>query len=464
VDDRPSLARDLVKSAEVSAEIEALHRRCGVYTKATVVRRILDAVGWKADADLSSARLLEPSCGDGAFVVEAARRLIPALANRNLKLTARLLRDRITAFELHPAEAQRARESIVDTLRTLGVHHRTAQACAVAWVIEGDFLLSGVDLVEYTHTVGNPPYVRWSRVPRRLRERYERALSRTMTGGDLMLPFLDRALESLAGNGLCGFICSDRWRYMAFAEGFRKKWLPRLKIHSERAVSASSSFVDDVDSYPSILIASKVSERLTRKRTAVVKLKGETLAELGCTVRVGPALGNTPAFVLTRDEDDVESEILHRWVDASEIREGTIAWKGRRVILMHGPDGTLIDMKRFPRLYARLRSFRARLKERAIVRNGAPWYRTIDRVRSADWSRPKLLVPEIAKIPRVAIDLSGAVPSHGVYAIFADDDNIIRIYEKLKDGQLAAALSNVAPRIGSGFVRCYKRFLMLARF
>jgi len=446
------------------SEIDALHRRCGVYTKAIIVRQILDAVGWKQDADLSSSRLLEPACGDGAFVVEAARRLVDALKTRKIPLTVRTLRDRITAFELHPEEARKARERVVETLQAAGVHPRTAVASSQEWVAEGDFLLSSPDVVAYTHTVGNPPYVRWSRVPVQLKESYERALPRTMTGGDLMLPFLDRALESLSPDGRCGFICSDRWRYMAFAEGFRKKWLPRLKILSEHSVSAAEAFVEAVDSYPAILVASKISEPPPIKRGNVLKLRGETLADLGCTVRVGPALGHTPAFVLRPDEDDVEPDILHPWLDGSEIREGSIDWRERRVILMNGADGKLLDLEAFPRLQARLLGFRAQLKKRAIARHGAPWYRTIDRVRAQDWSRPKLLLPEIAKVPRVAIDLSGAVPSHGVYAIFVSDDDVAGIYEKLKDGKLAEGLLKVAPKIGGDFVRCYKRFLTLARF
>jgi adenine-specific DNA-methyltransferase len=457
-------AQDLSKSQGVQ-EIEALHRRCGVYTKSTVVRRILDAVGWRTDADLSSARLLEPACGDGAFVVEAARRLAAALAGRKIPLTVHQLRDRITAFELHPGEAQRARERVIESLLAAGVHHQTAFACAQAWVIEGDFLLSDLDTTPYTHSVGNPPYVRWARVPVGLRADYERIVPRTMVGGDLMLPFLDRALDSLSPGGRCGFICSDRWRYMAFAEAFRQKWLPQLTIHSERSVLAEEAFVQSVDSYPTILIASKkTSEPRSSARATVRKQKGDTLEDLGCIVRVGPALGHTPAFVLGPEEDDVEPELLHQWIDGSEIHEGSIAWKGRRVILMYGSDGKLLDPKLFPRLQTRLRGFRAQLKTRAIVQNGAPWYRTIDRVRGESWSRPKLLVPEIAKIPRVAVDLSGAVPSHGVYAIFACDDDVMSIYDKLKNGKLASALSYVAPKIGSNFVRCYKRFLMMARF
>jgi hypothetical protein len=131
---------------------------------------------------------------------------------------------------------------------------------------------------------------------------------------------------------------------------------------------------------------------------------------------------------------------------------------------MYDVEGKLVDLTRFPRLRTRLQRFREKLERRSIVHNGAPWYRPIDRVWASDWARPKLVVPELASIPRVAIDESGAVPSHGVYAIFAPDDDVARIYEKLKGGKLAAALEGIAPRVNGGFVRCYKRFLLMAQF
>lgn len=283
-------------------------------------------------------------------------------------------------------------------------------------------------------------------------------------GGDLFLPFLDRALEATIQRGRCGFICSDRWRYMGFAEGFRQKWLPKLKIHSERSVHSTEAFVDDVDSYPTILIASKLSVAAAKAPAVITARKGATLSELGCVVKVGPALGHTPAYVLDPKENDVERNLLRPWLDGSEIEAGVIKWSGRRVIVLYGSDGELIDLERFPRLQKRMERFRARLRERSIVANGARWYRPIDRVCATDWSRPKLLVPEIAKIPRIAIDRSGAIPSHGVYAIFAPDDDVDAIYARLKDGRLAAALNGIAPRVKGGFVRCYKRFLQMARF
>ncbi len=444
----------------VSAEVEALHRRCGVYTKPEVVCRILDDVGWRTAADLSESRLLEPAAGDGAFVAEAARRLILSCRRHGLPLTADTLSDRIAAFELHPREAETARSRVMAGLQGLGVNRRTAEACARSWVMRGDFLLANLASGGFTHAVGNPPYVRWSKIPPALKAQYERRLSASMTGGDLFLPFLDRALEALRANGTCGFLCSDRWRFMAFAEAFRKKWLPCLQIASERALPSTEAFLEDVDSYPTILIASKRTAN-ERNAPAIKNGRGKTLAGLGYTVRVGPALGHSPAYVLEPNERDVESELLRPWVDGSEISEGSVTWAGRRIVVMWDTHGRLLELEKFPLLAARLERFRKQLKQRSVVRNGAPWFRPIDHVRAADWTRPKLLVPELAKTPRLAIDRSGAIPSHGVYAIFAPDDDVEGLYEKLRDGKLAAALEGVAPKVKGGYVRCYRRFLLM---
>jgi hypothetical protein len=321
-----------------------------------------------------------------------------------------------------------------------------------------DFLLADVPPDRFTHVVGNPPYVRWSRIPQKLKKSYEARLPGDAARGDLFLPFLDRALESLRPNGKCGLVCSDRWHFMGYAEHFRRKWLPRLCVESERRVNAGDAFVDDVDSYPTILIASKRAAT-EWKAPATTSRRDKTLQELGCVIRVGPALGHTPAYVLNPDESDVEPELLRPWVDGSEIKEGAVLWRGRRVVLMHGDDGRLIDPKRFPLLESRLNRFREKLKQRSIVARGAPWFRPIDRVVGADWARPKLLVPELAKIPRIAIDRSGAVPSHGVYVIFPYDGDAESLYVKLRDGELATAIRKIAPKVKGGYFRCYRRFL-----
>ena len=439
--------------------IRALHERCGVYTRPNIVGRILDMVGWVGTQDLSDARLLEPAVGGGEFVVQAAERLIESLRALGIEPKIDHLRSRIVGFEIYAQASAAARRRVVKKLASMGIHNQTARACAKAWIRTGDYLLSEEAEQEYTHVVGNPPYVRWHKIPRQLRLAYE-GRSPAMARGDLYLPFLDRTLDELKAGGRCGFVCSDRWQYAAYATDFRRKWLASLEVDTNRPVEAADAFTRDVSAYANLLVASKRdrSEGLgcgvvTRPR------KGRTLAELGCTIRVGPALGVTSAFVVNDEHVDVEPELLMPWLDAAEVREGRVAWRGRFVISMFNVRGELQDLATYPRLAEHLEKYRANLTERYIVRRGAPWYRTIDRLVGVDWVRPKILVPDIAKKPRAALDRRGFVPSHGVYAIFAPAGQLERVYDALRDGGLADGLEGIAPRIKGGYSRCYKRFL-----
>ncbi len=457
---RPRLPTGAVAEALEDEEIRALHQRCGVYTRPALASEILDRIGWTPCADLSCRRLLEPAAGDGVFIVEATHRLVASMKGRGQATTLSTLGDRIRAYELHAEEAEKARRSVAAVLRCSGMRAATAMAVARRWILRADFLLADNVPGSFTHVTGNPPYVRWSKIPSGLKSQYNASLPRDMIGGDLFLPFLDRSLELLVAGGRIGLVCSDRWQYMAFAERFRRKWLPALSVDASIPQSANAAFVRKVDAYASVLIATK------RFATVVLHSAGtrssrtsQTLLEAGYQIKVGPALGCTPAYVLEAEETDVEIELLQSWLDGSEIGDGTIISKGRRVVVMHDGAGKLLKISKYPRLYRRLSRYKDRLAARSIVRNGCPWYRPIDRLSADIWKRPKLLIPELAKVPRVALDMTGAIPSHGVYAIFSPSDDIRELHERLSNGGLARRLEGIAPTVKGGYTRCYRRFL-----
>jgi hypothetical protein len=171
-------------------------------------------------------------------------------------------------------------------------------------------------------------------------------------------------------------------------------------------------------------------------------------------------LGCTPAFVVSSDCDEIERELLTAWLDGRDVKDGEVKPATRCVLTMHQPDGGLIELNAFPGAAKHLQRYREILATRAVVQvSKRPWYAPIDRVRAIDWSRPKLLIPELAREPRVALDTSGAIPSHGVYGVFAPDDNLAPLLEAWSRGGLGRALAGKAPMVKGGYVRCYKRFL-----
>ncbi|WP_404406202.1 Eco57I restriction-modification methylase domain-containing protein [Pelagibacterium halotolerans] len=438
-------------------DVVALHERCGVYTQQKVVSELLDAISWSARENLSVSRLLEPAAGDGAFVVEAASRLISSFKRRGCLPKVNEVENSIVAYEILESEAAKARERIRTCLVEHGLRKEDAGHLARRWLRTGDFLIEGYEERAFSHVAGNPPYARWSTIPERLRYLYERVLPRRTARGDLFLPFLDRSLSSLLPGGRLGMVCSDRWRFMAFAEEFRDYWLPEIEIQLDEPISAIDAYVRDVDAYPTLLVLRRrATKRVDRKPVSSQK----TLREAGFKVKVGPALGCTPAFVLDAEAaQHLEPEILVPWLDGTEVKEGAIDYRGRKVIALYGDDGKLRDLSHYPLAGRHMAQFRPTLENRAVSRKGAEWYRPIDKVCATDWEQPKLLVPEIAKVPRIAFDTSGAIPSHGVYAIFGESDDLECLYRQLAKGGLAKALEGIAPKVKGGYVRCYKRFL-----
>ena len=156
--------------------IDELHRLSAVYTTPAITGRILDAVGWRPDADLTRFRLLEPAAGTGEFVIQAAERLVASCRRLNVEPTYQTLGARIRAYELHPRTALGARRRVTASLHAAGVDRDVALACATEWLRTADFLLSTTSQRDYTHVVGNPPYLRWSKVPPPLKSLYEEHL------------------------------------------------------------------------------------------------------------------------------------------------------------------------------------------------------------------------------------------------------------------------------------------------
>src|ERR671912_1755571 len=79
-----------------------------VFTRRWIVELILDLVGYTEDQDLGARRLVEPSCGTGAFLVPVVDRLIESCRRHDRDL--RTIGDAVRAFDLLEANAERARK------------------------------------------------------------------------------------------------------------------------------------------------------------------------------------------------------------------------------------------------------------------------------------------------------------------------------------------------------------------
>ncbi len=108
-----------------------------VYTPDWLADHVLDVIGWQPDDDL-----LDPTCGDGAFLRAAVR--------RRLETGARDLVRGLRGIDIDPVAVQAARSAIRE------------MAGAEPDVEVGDALDA---TAQARFVVGNPPWVRWSALP-----------------------------------------------------------------------------------------------------------------------------------------------------------------------------------------------------------------------------------------------------------------------------------------------------------
>ena len=247
-------------------------RKGQFYTPAQVVNYILDEVGYKGPGIIGK-RALDPACGSGRFLVEAARRLVvelkkqPGLSSKEIvnervrgslfgldinrfacflaevNLLVQVLdlmkddeRFTVERFHIYPTNTLLPREREPEVLvgRGNGLVYETEAAELIKGrgynpALRLDFR-GGFDWV-----FGNPPYVRAdSPGVATLRGRIQ-ATGRYQTlykKWDLFIPFIEFALWELADGGKHSFIVSDAYQTEEYARQSRDKMLRETTIES----------------------------------------------------------------------------------------------------------------------------------------------------------------------------------------------------------------------------------------
>src|SRR5438270_10255351 len=114
---------DLLSWYETNLPAKERKQRGHFSTPPLLVERILDACGYTPDRDLSGARVLDPACGSGNFIVGAACRLLTAGKSRGLSHDAcvKLVQHNIWGFDPDPIAcflAEMQLQMVINAVRT----------------------------------------------------------------------------------------------------------------------------------------------------------------------------------------------------------------------------------------------------------------------------------------------------------------------------------------------------------
>lgn len=500
-----------------AADIEA---RGAVFTRREVVNFILDLVGYTADQPLHRCRLLEPSMGQGNFLLPVIDRLFvaynreSAAQNQAARNVVADLASAICAVEVHQVSFDAARDLVRAALQTKGLTPAQADALCDHWLIQGDFLLTPLAR-SFTHVVGNPPYVRQEMIPDALMTEYRRRYSTIYDRADIYIPFIERSLALLGKGGALGFICADRWMKNRYGGPLRRYVATKFHLRHFVDMVGTDAFHSEVMAYPAIFViahekagATRVASRPAIDATALQKLAGAmtakklpigqgvseftdvvtsaepwmldasdqlsvmrrieaefpTLEEAGCKVGIGVATGADQVFIGPFDALNVEPDRKLPIAMTRDILTGTVKWRGFGVINPFGADGKLVPLKDFPRLAAYLERHGAAIRERHVSKKSPnSWYRTIDRIYPELAAMPKLLIPDIKGEAHVVYEPGGLYPHHNLYFITANGWNLRALQAVLMSDVTRMFIGLYSTKMRGGYLRFQAQYLRRLR-
>lgn len=423
---------------------------------------MLDLAGYTVDRNLAATRLLEPSCGHGAFVLPAIERLLAVCAREAVDVST--LPDAITAIDIDGDHVARCREQVVTRLTQHGLDASSSRALAARWIVQADALIHPMH-AEFDFIVGNPPYVRIEQISPVLQSEYRARFYTLYDRADLYVAFIQRAISLLSATGRLCFICADRWVLNRYGSLLRALISRECKVEAYIGLHHASPFESEVIAYPSIFSLSRgksdrvfvgemqeASEAECRsmlhalrepptnehfcdgwfdgdepwvlgtpaQQTALKALERRyyALEDDGETrVGIGVATGCDRVFIVD-DDADIEPDRLVRLVMRADLSRGKILDRKRRVLNVFDDAGGVIKLNAYPRLEKYLRKHADDVRGRHVAkRNPNAWFRTIDKVSPALVATPKLLIPDIAGSNEVVFDHGGYHPHHNLYFV-----------------------------------------------
>jgi hypothetical protein len=437
-----------------------------VFTKPWVVDMMLDMCGYLSSDDLSKKRILEPSSGDGRFLVEIAQRLCSSAQLHGVSEDR--LFDSISSFDINENNVARCRSNVSSVLKDFGWDEKEIKGTVENWIRHEDFLFQ--DLCNYDTVIGNPPYVRSSDIPAEKREKYTRACKTMTHGTDLFVGFIERGLTSMTSDGKLCFICADRWMQNSYGRKLREYIMNNHHMDAIVRMHGVDAFEKKVSAYPAIVLINGGNEdtvfadcgeafsednvaqllnciknRNNENPTeafSLSKIKGfdcgkrpwpladekvlnfikyssskfPAIEDNGIEIGIGIATGSDGTFI-TSVSDAVEADRMLPLLCSGDVvenkpPEGPVHW----LINPWEQDGTLVDLKRYPLLNAHFESNRSFLSKRHVAKkSNSQWYRTIDKIKPGLAGAPKLLLTDMSSRSNPIYEPGNYYPHHNLY-------------------------------------------------
>lgn len=451
-----------------------------VFTKPCVVDYMLDMVGYTADKDLSMTSIIEPSCGEGEFIISIITRLAESSSRFGFDFNEAYHRN-VNASDLDGTKVLRCIERIKEAfpeIKNPGIK-----------IIVEDYLLAEHDSVDIV--IGNPPYIRYEQIPEDKLDVYKNRFATFYYRADMYVLFFEHSLKQLKRGGKHCFICANRWMKNQYGKNLRELVARYYKLTTIINMEGADAFDEEVLAYPAItLIEGRNSNdklnfaetddlkelRILQFRelavpegndwSSVFNSVAQTSAfslieEQGFKIGIGVATGADSIFISNDIKGRVEDELLIPSLNARDLQGDTLQWGGRYLLNPYDANGRLIPLDAYPKAKRYFESHRERLSGRhKASKNPTAWYGTIDKITPLLQRQPKILLPDISGNTYVFVDEGKYYPLHNIYYITGGTKEQLQLLAALLMSDFVRTqLNNVTNKMNGGYARWQSQHL-----
>ena len=211
------------------------HKTLGqVFTPKWIVEEILDSSGFTKD-NLINKRIIDPACGDGAFLKIIVNRIIDFLLNKNIpkEKIKEYLENYVYGIEIDEIEFNNCLSNLNKIIKEkLGVDLN------VNWkIFKDNTLIRYKEFMGLFHfVVGNPPYIRIHNLDKDTRELLKKDFMFVDGTIDIYLSFFELGFKLLNEKGVLGYISPNSYLHNSSYIEFRKY------LKEKRAVKRLTDF------------------------------------------------------------------------------------------------------------------------------------------------------------------------------------------------------------------------------
>lgn len=479
-----------------------------VFTNPNIVNFMLKTSGIERDILQPETRILEPSCGQGEFVLAIAKELCKK-AKLNGIVNSNVFNSLVTAYEISSESIANAKNKTLQILSST-FSFEESKTLVESWYKNTDFLID-TDQSLFTHIIGNPPYVRIENIPLELLKMYREKFSTMKERADLYIPFFEKSLSLLKDDGVLSFICTDRWTKNRYGSSLRKLISSSYQLDLFVDMYGQNAFQSEVLTYPAITqISNRKSKKtliihnpkinepfantvanylngdevevvggIVRKNVVIsdkpwvfgssdelkliARLENEfpLIEEAGCEIFIGAATGNNKIYFVS-DELDIEPCRKIPMVKAGDIKDGFHKNAYQFIVNTYDTNGVL-DLTQYPKLQEYLESHSSVLKSRHVAKNNPnTWFKTIDRVYPERARREKLLIPDI-KSQLTVVYSKGFHPNNSIYYICSNSWSLRALQAVLLSGLGQLFVSVYSTKVSGGNLRFQAQHLRKIR-